>query len=134
MSKEKVKSTDLSNAVMEYLNSYAEDIHDNVVEITEDCTKRAIQELKEKSPRGKGRRATPYHLGWESKIQVKGKLKYHRVIWNKTNYQLTHLLEFRHHKRTGDGWVEPQPHIEPVEQKYNQEFVDLLTKRIKEGN
>lgn len=134
MSKEKVKSTDLSNAVMEYLNSYAEDIHDNVVEITEDCTKRAIQELKEKSPRGKGRRTTPYHLGWESKIQVKGKLKYHRVIWNKTNYQLTHLLENGHHKRTGDDWVDGKPHIEPVEQKYNQEFVDLLTKRIKEGN
>jgi len=134
VSKEKVKAEDLSNAVMEYLNNYAEDIHDDVVETTEDCTKRAIEELKEVS-QSKFKthvKSKPYWRGWDSKIQLKGKLKYHRVIWNKTNYQLTHLLENGHHTRNG-GWVDGKPHIEPIEQKYNQEFVDLLTKRIREG-
>ena len=96
MSKEKVDVKELSDTIMDYLNNYSEDIHNEVVEVTEDVTKKAIQELKETSPRGKGKRSKPYHLGWESKIQIKGKNKYHRVIWNKTNYQLTHLLEFGH--------------------------------------
>lgn len=135
MSSEKVNVKELSNAIMDYLNNYSEDIHDEVVEVTEDVTKKAILELKETSPRGKGSRSKPYHLGWESKIKIKGKFKYHRVIWNKTNYQLTHLLEFGHHKRNGKKPdVQPQPHIQPIEDKYQTEFIDLLSKRIRGKN
>lgn len=77
------------------------------------------------------KRKNPYYKGWTVKLQKKGKLKYHKVIWNRTNYQLTHLLEFGHAKRNGTGWVNARPHIRDVEQKYNQEFVDLLGKKIK---
>ena len=133
MSSEKVDVTDLKDTIMEYLNDYAEEIHDDVVKITEETTKKAIDELKETSPRGKGKRATPYHLGWDTKIQIKGKNKYHRVIWNKTNYQLTHLLEFGHVTRNG-GRAKAIPHIAPVAEKYNQEFVDLLKEKIRRAN
>lgn len=133
MSSEKVNVKELSNAIMDYLNNYSEDIHDEVVEVTEDITKKAILELKETSPRGKGSRAKPYHLGWESKIKIKGKNKYHRVIWNKTNYQLTHLLEFGHATKNG-GRTRAQPHIQPIEDKYQTEFVDLLSKEIRRTN
>lgn len=96
MSKSKVDVSDISSEISKYLNQYTEDIHDKVVEITEELSEKAVQDLKETSPRGKGKsRAKPYWQGWESKIKIKGKNKYHRVVWNKTNYQLTHLLEFR---------------------------------------
>lgn len=64
-------------------------------------------------------------------MQKKGKLKYQKVIWNRTNYQLTHLLEFGHATRNGTGWVNAQPHIRDVEQKYKVKFVDLVEKKIR---
>lgn len=131
MSKSKVDVGKLSSEISQYLNQYAEDIHDQVVEVTEDLTEKAVDELKAVSPKGAGRRSKPYWQGWESKIKIKGKKKYHRVIWNKTNYQLTHLLEYGHRKRTGNGWVSAQPHIEQVEKKYNEEYMQEILKRIR---
>ena len=132
MSSEKVDVNELSSAISNYLNNYVEDIHKDVVEVTEDLTEKAVMELKEKSPRGNSK-IKPYWQGWESKIKIKGKLKYHRVIWNKTNYQLTHLLEFGHATRDGKR-TKAQPHIQPIEDKYQQEFVDLVTQKIRRTN
>ena len=52
------------------------------------------------------------------------------MVWNKTNYQLTHLLEFGHVTRNG-GRTRALPHIRPIEEKYNVKFVDKLEKRIR---
>lgn len=136
MSKKKCEVEEMTDILRDYLSNYEEEIYNDVVETTNETTKRAIEDLKESSRRlfKRKRKKNPYWKGWEEKLQLKGKLKYHRVIWNRTNYQLTHLLEFGHHKRTGDGWVDGTPHIKPIEDKYTQEFVDLLEKRIKKGN
>ena len=130
MSKGKVDVSDLSNEIEKYLNKYVEDIHDQVVEVTENLTKQAVDDLINSSPRGKGRRGRPYYKGWESKIKIKGKQKYHRIIWNKTNYQLTHLLEYGHATRNG-GRTKAIPHIEPIEQKYQVEYVNQITDKIR---
>lgn len=129
-----IKPEELEKALKNYLNTYAEDIEDDVVECVDQVTKAAKTELINVSPRGKGKRSTPYHKGWTIKLQKKGKGKYTKVLWNRTNYQLTHLLEFGHVKRDGTGWVDPSPaggHIQPVEEKYKVEFVDLLERKIR---
>lgn len=129
MSKSKVDVSDISAEISKYLDKYVEDIHDQVVEVTEDLTQKAVEELKVKSPRG-NRKGNAYWMGWESKIKIKGKQKYHRVIWNKTNYQLTHLLESGHATRNG-GRTTAQPHIKPVEEKYQIEYVNQLKDKIR---
>lgn len=129
-----IKADDLSKEIMKYLNNYKEDIEEDVIETVDDITKKARDELKQTSPRGKGSRKTPYHKGWAVKISKRGASKYHKVVWNKTNYQLTHLLEFGHHKRDGTGWVDGQPHIRDVEKKYNVEFVDKLKQKIRRSS
>ncbi len=118
---------------MNYLNNYKEDIDEEVRETTNEVTKEAKEELIRTSPKGNGHRATPYYKGWTVKVGTRGKSKYEKVIWNKTNYQLTHLLEFGHVKSNGRGWVNSSPaggHIRPVEEKYGTKFVDLLERRI----
>ena len=128
-----IKPDELSKAVMDYLENYREDIQEDVEECTDKVTKEARDELKQTSPRSKRKRDDKYYKGWSVKLQKKHKLKYQKVVWNKTNYQLTHLLEFGHATRNG-GRTKAIPHIRPVEEKYNQKFVDLLEKKIKEDS
>lgn len=126
-----IKSDELEKAITDYLNNYKENIDEDVVQVTDTITKQARDELKATSPKGNGKRSNPYHKGWAVKTSKKRNGLYAKVIWNKTNYQLTHLLEFGHIKRNGNGRTKAIPHIRPVEQKYNVKFVDLLENKIR---
>lgn len=126
----KVKPEDLQSVLIEYLENYKEDIDEDVIEVTDAITKQAKEELVKTSPRGKGKRQSPYYKGWAIKLSKRKTGQYHKVIWNKTNYQLTHLLEFGHTTRNG-GRTRAIPHIRPIEEKYNVEFVDKLEKKIR---
>lgn len=123
-----IKPSELSKVLQNYLNDYREDIQDDVIEVTDKVTKEAVNELKNTSPRGQ---RGAYARGWSAKVQKRGKLKYHKVIWNRTNYQLTHLLEFGHDVHNTSTRAKAMPHIRSVEEKYNQEFVDLLSEKIR---
>lgn len=125
-----IKPEELNKVVMDYLKDYKEDIDEEVVEVVDEVTRKAKDELKQTSPRGEGSRTNPYYKGWAVKLSKKRTGVYHKVIWNRTNYQLTHLLEFGHATRNG-GRTRAIPHIRPVEEKYNVEFVDKLEKRIR---
>lgn len=136
MAKTNIEPSELTKAVMNYLENYKEDIDEDVVEVTNEVSKQATQELKTVSQNkfGNSGREEPYYSGWTTKISTRGNSKYHKVIWNKTNYQLTHLLEFGHLKRNGRGWVDARPHIRDIEKKYNIEFVDLIEERIRRSS
>lgn len=128
-----IKPDELKRAVNDYLQNYKEDIDEDVVEVVDEVTKQAKDELKQTSPRGKGTRKNPYYKGWAVKLSKRKTGVYHKVIWNKTNYQLTHLLEFGHATRNG-GRTKPIPHIRPIEEKYNVEFIDKLKKKIRRSS
>lgn len=128
-----IKPEELSKVVMDYLKDYKEDIDEEVVEVVDEVTRKAKDELKQTSPRGEGSRTNPYYKGWAVKLSKKRTGVYHKVIWNRTNYQLTHLLEFGHATRNG-GRTRAIPHIRPVEEKYNVEFVDKLEKKIRRSS
>ena len=85
---------------------------------------KTVEILKANSPDSHRNRKTPYRLGWETK-EKSGKHYYRVTVWNKTNWQLTHLLENGHfitNKLNGIGWARSNPHIHQafnaVEPKY----------------
>ena len=128
-----IKPENLEKELQEYLTQYKEDIDEEVVETTNTVIKEAKQELIQTSPRSGIARSTKYYKGWAIKNGVKNRMvnnKYTKVIWNKTNYQLTHLLEFGHATRNG-GRTQAQPHIRNVEEKYGAKFSDLINKKIR---
>ena len=128
-----IKPDELPKVVMDYLHNYKEDIDEDVIETVDEITKQARDELKQTSPRGPGNRSNPYYRGWAIKLSKRRNGEYHKVIWNKTNYQLTHLLEFGHVTRNG-GRTRAIPHIRPIEQKYNVEFMEKLEKKIRRSS
>lgn len=132
----KIKSEDLQKALIEYLEDYVEDIEEDVEDTANTVIKEAKQELVQTSPRSGVARNTKYYKGWAIKTggRTRAKRYYGKVIWNKTNYQLTHLLENGHHTRDGTGWVEAQPHIGKVQEKYGTKFADLLERKIRRSS
>lgn len=125
-----IKVEELENTINKYLNEYEEDIEETVKETTDTITKEAVKEIKKTSPRGKETREKPYYKGWTRQTGKQRKGKYTVKIHNKTNYQLTHLLEFGHATRNGKR-TKAIPHIRPLEEKYNKLYEEKLTTTIK---
>lgn len=116
----------LSKEIEKALENYKDDISAEVEEVANKVGKEAVNELKQTSPRGARKE---YCKGWKLKKDKRGKNLYTIKIHNKTDYQLTHLLEFGHATRNGSR-TKAQPHIRPVEQKYSKEFEKELKQKI----
>lgn len=111
----------LSNEIVNALKEYTDDVIKGVEVVKKEVAKNTVSTLKETSPKKTG----SYRKGWRTK-DVNGT----QVIFNKTDYQLTHLLEFGHAKKNG-GRVGAKPHIRPAEEKAIKEFESEVKKVIK---
>ena len=133
MSELKVNIESLDKSINDYLTNYIENIEDDIVDLTNDITKQAINELKLVSPKGARKK---YAEGWAKQVEKKAlkNRRYTIKIHNKTDYNLTHLLEFGHATKNGKR-TKAIPHIRPVEQKYNklyeQGIKDLIRRSAK---
>ena len=102
----------LSQAIMDSLDDYSAEVNTGVDKLAKKVATVGKDELYQTSPKKTG----DYRLGWAVKKNGRN-----YVIYNKTNYQLTHLLEKGHLKR--DGRKTPAiPHIAPVEKKAIEDF------------
>ena len=119
--------------IEDILGSYSKEVDDVLYEEAEKIAKNGVQELKNTSPvnkkntKNKGR----YKRGWRMEIE-KGFGSVETTIYNKTDYQLTHLLEKPHLKRNG-GITTPQVHIAPVEERCIKDFEEKITRKIEAG-
>ncbi len=121
-----IKSDLLVREIIKVLESCSDDISEIVEQEANQVGKEAVNELKQNSPRGIRKR---YAKGWSLKKDKKGKSRYSVKVHNKTDYQLTHLIENSHATRNG-GRTKENPHIRPVEEKYSKEFEERLKRRI----
>ncbi len=113
-------ATELATA----LADYSEDVTEKVMKAIDEESKEAVKELQTESPKLTG----SYAAGWTSKKSYTGKYSKVNVIHNKTDYQLTHLLEYGHAKR-GGGRVAARPHIKPVETR----AIENLTRKVEDA-
>ena len=107
----------LEDEIMQSLYDFADMEYDTLKETLDQVGKETVKQLKATSPRGRSGR---YAKGWRvKKVKQEGR-RYEVIVHNKTDYQLTHLLENGHvkvlwGKRTG-GFVKAEPHIKKAEE------------------
>ena len=111
----------LSEEVVKALAEYKDEIVKGIEKEKEIVSKKAVKRLKETSPEGDTKR---YKKGWRVS-DINGK----KIVHNKTDYQLTHLLEYGHAKVNG-GRVAAKPHIRPVEEQVIKDFTEGVEKVI----
>lgn len=112
----------LSNEIVKALAQYTDEVTEGIEKKKEDVAERAVKRLKEASPEGATKR---YKKGWRVS-DVNGK----KIVHNKTDYQLTHLLEHGHAKVNG-GRVSARPHIRPVEEEVIRDFTEGVEEVIR---
>lgn len=122
-----VKTTDLSAEIIKALREYTDDVEDELQDAKDEVTKQAVQRLKLAGSFKS--RSGSYKRGW--KVKKNGN-KGPYIIYNATDYQLTHLLEYGHATR-GGGRTRAYPHIAPVEQWVVQEFESRVRRGISRG-
>lgn len=102
----------LSSEIAEQVALYTREVKEEIEAAKQEVSKELVNNLKRDSPKKTG----DYQKGWRIKKDKKS-----NKIHNKTDYQLTHLLEKGHAKRNG-GRVNPEVHIRPNEERAVKEF------------
>ena len=110
----------LSQAIVNALAEYTDEVIQGIEQEKKTVAEKAVETLRETSPKNTGK----YAKGWAIS-NANGKY----VVYNKTSYQLTHLLEYGHVKRNG-GRTESRPHIRLAEEKAINDFTDAVKKVI----
>lgn len=122
-----IKPEQLQSTIQNMLHEIPQKVDNVIDEASAKVAKEAVNELKATSPRGKGKKSGKYAKGWGAKKQGK-----QTIIYNKTDYMLTHLLEnghdvVSHGKKVGH--VGGRPHIKPVEEK----VIEKMTEEVEKG-
>jgi len=124
----KISIEQIENEIAQQLKRYTKNVEEGLEKEKQKAARAGAKELRE-SPltpvRKYGARKGQYKRGWTS---TKRGTAY--IIRNKTDWQLTHLLEKGHALRQG-GRAKPYVHIKPVEEKVIKAYYDGTVKVIK---
>ncbi|QPC47111.1 HK97 gp10 family phage protein [Mangrovibacillus cuniculi] len=113
---------DFTKELLLEIQHYTDEVRESVEVAKEEETNEAVKLLRgAPSPKLTG----DYQRGWGRKKVGKS-----IIVHNRTNYQLTHLLEYGHQNTDGTRTA-PVPHIRPVEEKVIQSFVEKVERAIK---
>lgn len=114
--------SDLGDMIAQELEAYKQDVADGLKQEIKSVAKDCKRDIQQNSPVLTG----SYRKGWQDKIVYEDGENIRVIVRNRTDYQLTHLLEHGHAKVNG-GRVEGRPHIGPAEQRAEKK----LLKKVK---
>jgi hypothetical protein len=120
-----IKPDDLGKVIAAELQAYAKEVTEDVKESAQTAADFAVNEVKKLSPVLTG----DYRKGWRMQKSFENSQEVRVTVFNKTDYQLTHLLENGHAKR-GGGRVEAKKHIEPAEDATAEMFEKQILIRL----
>lgn len=124
---------ELGSTISKIMEEFKEATADDIEESVKATAKQTVTELKQANPSGSGAYGSwkDYNAGWTTKKSSTASYNgYAATVYNKTKYQLTHLLEKGHAKVNG-GRTRAFPHISIAEDNAETFFTNDLTKRLR---
>nr|DAO71982.1 MAG TPA: putative tail component [Caudoviricetes sp.] len=117
---------DFSSEINSILAEYGDHASKCLVEVIPDVAKNATKQLK--AANVYKRKTGRYNKGWTASTDVR-RTEVKSVVHNRTDYQLSHLLEFGHAKANG-GRTKAFPHIAQVNDWVQEELVKKIKERV----
>lgn len=111
----------LAKEIAAALAAYSSEVTEGLEVAKQQAANNAVKILRSTSPKDTG----DYAKGWT--VSKEGT---RQIIHNKTNYQLTHLLEKGHAKVNG-GRVAAKVHIRPAEEQAVEEYISGVERVIR---
>ena len=125
----KVTPDQFSVAIMKALGEYGDEVLEKTDAAAKSTARATASELKATSPVGKLGR---YARGWTHRAEKPNGFGTAQVVYNRTDYQLTHLLEKPHGTGGGGHYPKKKDHtgkIAQAEEKFTQQFFkEVLSK------
>ena len=123
-----IKPEQFEEAVIEALAQYGDHVTDILEVATKNAARGSAKELKASAPTGGS-----YARGWSHKAKKGGAYKLSETVYNRTDYQLTHLLEKPH--ATGGGghypkYVDYTGTMASIEEEYTNKFEEEVLAKI----
>ena len=129
MSNVKIKPQQFEKAVINALGEYGDETNEKLEGMLKTAARDTRRELKATSPVNQGR----YARGWSNKAQKAGRYNLNQTVYNRTDYQLIHLLEKPHATGGGGHYPSKKDHTgimarieEEQTQRFYQEVLDKL--------
>lgn len=119
--------------IQKIFDEYDRDMKRKVNNSVDKVGKEAVSKLKNTSPKRPGH--GEYAKSWEIKRDRGRNGINDFTIRNKDHYRLTHLLEKGHvirNKKGTYGRTQPIKHIKPVEEYFNTEVVEEITRELEQ--
>ena len=111
MANQKIPIDGMADAIVKELAAYNQEVTDGMKGAVKEAAKECTKQIKQNSPVLTG----SYRKGWTDKVMYDGREDIRVTVYNRTDYQLTHLLEHGHAKVNG-GRVAGKAHIGPAAQ------------------
>ena len=119
----------LSVQLKDILDAYEDHVTDVMGVALDRVARESVKRLRQTSPKKTG----SYAKGWALKKITSSELTEEVVVHNRTDYQLTHLLENGHRIVNAKGeWgrVNGIKHIKPVEEWANEELPNEIKREL----
>lgn len=117
----KIRIDQLETVLGIELSDYGAQVTERVKALVKTVAQDCEKDIQRRSPKRTGR----YRKGWRTKVIYDGPGGIRVVVHNKTDWQLTHLLE-NGHAKAGGGRVSGIHHIRLAEQKGERQLLQGL--------
>jgi hypothetical protein len=122
---QKVTVDGLADAINRELKEYAESTSESVKDAVEKTGKAVRKDISASAPQRTG----AYAKSWSVKTTKETSTSLQVTVYSRNRYQLAHLLEHGHAKRSG-GRVAARPHIAPAEGRGEKQLESMIRKGI----
>lgn len=126
----RVTPNQFSKTLRKMIQQYGDEVFELSAESAKTAARGSVKQLKATSAVG----ATgSYARGWSHKALRGGVMSYTEIIYNRTDYQLTHLLEYSHPTGYGGEYPKRRDHtgaIAKVEAEFNVKFYEGVVEKL----